>query len=384
MAKTGQFSNIGQIVRSIIHVFLPTIKVETKPHICLESRLLVVLIISQFLAATAGLAVLGLFEVYALVGYIFNTYLVGLMMLLLTSSGGLMLGMMHGLSPRIASLLCVSNMAAVCLVLQSLYLLNENSLILFITMTMVYLSVHAVLGPLKSVVFLCQSAFVSLIFYFIVKAGLTPPFESMGHVSSTTEQGMLLVGTVMLASTLLLGDWLKNLVNRYYKHQAMHDELTGLVNRRYFSHRLMEQMASSKRSGKFFGVIYADLNDFKKINDEYGHAVGDMVLKGVGMALASTLRLSDVGARIGGDEFAILIASETCSKELDMMKSRIRDAINQKVVIEGQEVAISASLGASLFPDDAKTLEDLLENADQKMYEEKALKNKYCTIGGEK
>ena len=150
-------------------------------------------------------------------------------------------------------------------------------------------------------------------------------------------------------------------------HQAFHDPLTGLANRALFHDRVRHALSRRRGDLSTLGVLYADLDEFKEINDTLGHAAGDALLRAIAERLLSFLRAFDTAARLGGDEFAILIDDIRRHDDVTSVAERIRRSFQEPFVIDGREVVASASVGIALAaPDD--TAEDLLRNADLAMY----------------
>ncbi|MCA1798322.1 MAG: EAL domain-containing protein [Xanthomonadaceae bacterium] len=162
------------------------------------------------------------------------------------------------------------------------------------------------------------------------------------------------------------------------EHLAFHDSLTELPNRAYFTRFLTQTIALSKRNGRQFGVFLLDLDRFKVINDTLGHGAGDELLREISSRLKSVLRESDFVARIGGDEFVILVPETTAERQLSRVAERILEATSRPVSLPGSEVRVTVSIGIALFPDDGGDHEALLKHADVAMYHAKAEgKNNY-------
>jgi len=151
-------------------------------------------------------------------------------------------------------------------------------------------------------------------------------------------------------------------------HQAFHDPLTGLANRALFVDRLSQARTRASGAGDAVGVLFADLDGFKTVNDSLGHAAGDQLLIIVGQRLATVVGATDTVARFGGDEFAILVEDVREPIELARMARRALDALERVVEVEGREVFITASIGIAVGLEES---EDLLRNADLAMYEAK-------------
>ena len=154
-------------------------------------------------------------------------------------------------------------------------------------------------------------------------------------------------------------------------HLATHDFLTGLPNRMLFEDRFNQSVARALRSGEKIAVVSIDLNKFKAVNDTYGHPVGDKVLIEAARRLGEALRSSDTCARIGGDEFGVI--TENIRNKGDVMRvmEKLTSALKDPVVEGNKEIWISASMGAALYPDNGKALEDLMRLADKALYQVK-------------
>jgi len=159
---------------------------------------------------------------------------------------------------------------------------------------------------------------------------------------------------------------------------ANYDSLTHLPNRRLLSDRLQQSLVRSDRSGKSTAICFLDLDGFKSVNDQLGHAVGDQVLVGVAQHLSAVLRADDTLARLGGDEFVLLLSDIASTEECAQVLERVLDATRQPIQAEGHAVALSASIGVSLYPSDNSDPDLLLRHADMAMYLAKqAGKNRY-------
>ncbi|MEH2180330.1 sensor domain-containing protein [Nostoc sp.] len=155
-------------------------------------------------------------------------------------------------------------------------------------------------------------------------------------------------------------------------HLAFHDALTGLPNRALFMNRLRQALDYSKRRSDYlFAVLFLDLDRFKLLNDSLGHIFGDQVLLAVAQKLQECLRFIDIAARLGGDEFIVLLEEIKDVKQAVAVAERIQQKLAQIVVIGGQEVFITASIGIVLSMTDCKQPEDFLRNADIAMYRAK-------------
>lgn len=153
-------------------------------------------------------------------------------------------------------------------------------------------------------------------------------------------------------------------------HLAHHDSLTGLPNRKHFYDRLKQALGMARRQGHLLAVMFLDLGDFKRINDNYGHHFGDQLLQMVGKRLAGCVRETDTLARMGGDEF-ILAFSINHPEDAGVAATKVLDAFDIPFTIEGESIRARASLGISLYPSDGEDMETLIRNADTAMYRAK-------------
>lgn len=156
------------------------------------------------------------------------------------------------------------------------------------------------------------------------------------------------------------------------EHQAAHDALTGLPNRRLLADRMEQAIARVQRSGLRVGLLMLDLDGFKHINDTLGHRVGDLLLIDAARRLVNCVRESDTVARVGGDEFMIVLPDIQGQDDLQLLAGKILERVREPYAIEGKELFVSGSVGLTLFPDDGATCEELLAHADAAMYRAKA------------
>ncbi len=154
-------------------------------------------------------------------------------------------------------------------------------------------------------------------------------------------------------------------------HNAHHDLLTGLPNRRLFLDRLDQEIKQAKRSKATIAVLFMDLDGFKDINDSLGHDAGDRTLSEVAERLTSCVREADTVARMGGDEFTVILTGAQQREDADLVARAIVSALEKPYQIEEQSVELSASIGVSFYPRDASGPLALLEAADQAMYKAK-------------
>jgi diguanylate cyclase (GGDEF)-like protein len=154
------------------------------------------------------------------------------------------------------------------------------------------------------------------------------------------------------------------------RHIAYHDSLTGLYNHRYFHEQLPHELERAVRYGHQMSIVMLDVNHFKEVNDRYGHLMGDQLLTFLGRLILENIRVSDVAARYGGDEFA-LILPETDGQSARMTAAKLGETISKRRdwgggLLEG--VALDVSYGVATYPIDAPDVEGLLVHADRALY----------------
>jgi diguanylate cyclase (GGDEF)-like protein/PAS domain S-box-containing protein len=154
-------------------------------------------------------------------------------------------------------------------------------------------------------------------------------------------------------------------------YQAYHDALTGLPNRTLFNDRLTMAVAHAQRKNQGLAVLFLDLDNFKQVNDSLGHAVGDLLLQSVARRLTRWLREEDTVARIGGDEFIILLQGTSGPDFAVHVAKRILASVSEPVVVKEHELYVTACVGITLYPHDGKDIETLVANADIAMYRAK-------------
>ena len=153
--------------------------------------------------------------------------------------------------------------------------------------------------------------------------------------------------------------------------RAQYDSLTTLLNRASLYERMDAEIARSVREGGSMAIVYLDLDRFKEINDRYGHGAGDMVLQNVSRQILNSIRRSDVAARIGGDEFVVLLPGMGDRAEAGRVADLMVNSIGQTSFFNGNELNAGASVGISIFPEDGTNADTLLNRADEYMYRNK-------------
>lgn len=151
-------------------------------------------------------------------------------------------------------------------------------------------------------------------------------------------------------------------------YQIHHDLLTELPNRALFKDRLQIAIAQAKRSNAQLAVMYMDLDRFKIINDSLGHLVGDQLLQAVARRLKNCLRTSDTLARVGGDEFNLLLPNINNAEDASIIAQKILSELEQPIIVDGIELYISFSIGIAIYPDNGNTIDTLIKHADTAMY----------------
>ncbi len=180
----------------------------------------------------------------------------------------------------------------------------------------------------------------------------------------TMQKFFVIIGMLLV----LLEDQTQRLEN-----DAMHDQLTGLPNRRLFNDRLVQALERARRTGKSAAVFVVDLNNFKHINDNHGHRTGDLVLTRAAAELRAKIRGSDTLARCGGDEFSIIVNDLGRPEDCERIAEMLRTAVAAVEVPDPHRFPLSGSIGYAVFPEDVGDVEALCEMADIRMYKDKRL-----------
>lgn len=175
----------------------------------------------------------------------------------------------------------------------------------------------------------------------------------------------------LLASQLSSSVMRQNMSDKIH-FQAFHDSLTKLPNRLKFENTLSELVSAAESEQEDFALLFLDLDGFKSVNDNQGHTIGDELLQSVAQRLTGCLHERDLLARMGGDEFAVLLRGVKSQESARSIALRLSNAIDQKFSVGKYKLKIGVSIGISFFPENGKTVDDLLRNADFAMYEAKA------------
>jgi len=157
-------------------------------------------------------------------------------------------------------------------------------------------------------------------------------------------------------------------IEEHIRHMAQYDALTNLPNRALFSDRLQQTFSTAKRTHEHFGLMFIDLDKFKPVNDTFGHAVGDLLLNEAAQRMQSCVRQSDTVARIGGDEFVVLLPSLKQDQDAQEVAEKIRHALNLPFELSGHTLNISSSIGVAIYPAHGDNENELVKHADIAMY----------------
>lgn len=208
--------------------------------------------------------------------------------------------------------------------------------------------------------------------YTAVTGKITIPVRAFFKAIRSSEE--LIVGGVGIVEDFTE----KKQSEKLIKHHATYDHLTGLPNRRLLNTHLSNEIARAERHGHYGALLFIDLDNFKTINDSLGHSVGDELLKVVAKRINECIRGEDTAARMGGDEFVILLTELDNTVALASYKAKgvaddIRLCLSSPCQIEGRDLHITPSIGVSIFPSPNQGVEDILKQADSAMYRAKAV-----------
>jgi diguanylate cyclase (GGDEF)-like protein len=212
--------------------------------------------------------------------------------------------------------------------------------------------------------FITIAGFLAWAFVFVVSpviAFVLPQVQIEREVWNLPKY-VVAVGMILL----LLEDQIE-----HNKFLALHDELTGLPNRRLFQDRLASALDRARRTGAQTALLLVDLDHFKKVNDTLGHHVGDLLLERVGAICTGRVRRSDTVARTGGDEFSVILEEPTSRADAEHVCHSLIQLLKEPLQLDDHTVRIGASVGIAIFPDDAADMESLCIEADLRMYENK-------------
>jgi diguanylate cyclase (GGDEF)-like protein len=208
------------------------------------------------------------------------------------------------------------------------------------------------------------AGFLAWAFVFVAAPGISTYFPSLHPENEVWNLPKYVVAVGMIL--LLLESQIE-----HNKYLALHDELTGLPNRRLFQDRLAGAIERAHRSGKQAALLLVDLDHFKQVNDTAGHHVGDLVLKHASEIFLGRVRRSDTVARTGGDEFSVILEEPTSREDAENVSLALIQLLSEPQEFDGHRVRIGASVGIAVYPEDAPDGEALCIAADRRMYVEK-------------
>jgi len=220
--------------------------------------------------------------------------------------------------------------------------------------------------------FVTLAGFLAWSAVFIVAPFLAAYFPALHPQSEVWNLPKYVVAVGMIL--LLLEDQIE-----HNKYLALHDDLTGLPNRRLFQDRLASALEHARRSGARAALLLIDLDQFKQVNDTVGHHVGDLLLQRVGQLFLGRVRRSDTVARTGGDEFSVILADPVTREDAARVGQMLASLLQQPQDVGGHIVSIGASVGVGVYPEDATDAESLCIAADLNMYADKTGPRKSST-----
>lgn len=197
---------------------------------------------------------------------------------------------------------------------------------------------------------------------------------SSKHIWQNKQKDLLIIISNILSDAII-----KVNAEKKIKSMAYYDGLTKLPNRLLFRERAEQAIARASRTGELIGIMFLDLDSFKSINDTMGHAGGDLLIQNVARLLLNSVRKSDTVARFGGDEFLIMLNGVSDLEEVVKAAENVMELFRNPVILNGQELFITASVGVAMYPVDGQDMELLVKNADIAMYNAKSRgKNQYA------
>jgi diguanylate cyclase (GGDEF)-like protein/PAS domain S-box-containing protein len=200
---------------------------------------------------------------------------------------------------------------------------------------------------------------------------LVPSTEREGWVSAVYRPHSDANGKIVGVIGLIRDITERKTAEQQIEYQAYHDALTGLANRRLFQEHLSLALALAQRRHALVGVLFLDLDHFKLINDSLGHTVGDALLKQVGKRLRAAVREGDTVARVGGDEFTIVLQEIARPDDAASVAKKVLRNIAEPIEVNGHKLYVTTSIGVTVYPQDGEDPETLLRNADTAMYRAK-------------
>jgi diguanylate cyclase (GGDEF)-like protein len=198
---------------------------------------------------------------------------------------------------------------------------------------------------------------------------ILPQNHSMAMLMAIVGLAVAVVSIIIIYAEMnkTLRQSLQN-TNSELAHLSSHDQLTRLPNRRFYDERISHALGRAARNQGITGLMFIDLNEFKKINDTHGHGAGDKLLIAVAQRIQNSLRETDLVARLGGDEFVVVLEDVNSPEEITRIAHKLSHAIEQPLHVRQQILKFSASIGVAIFPIDGRQKQELEEKADRAMY----------------
>lgn len=198
-------------------------------------------------------------------------------------------------------------------------------------------------------------------------------FPAWQHVCPVRDEGGQVTHYVLTFSDISM----IRTAEAHIHHLAFHDALTGLGNRHMLRGRLEEELRRTGRTGNPLALLFVDLDNFKHVNDAYGHAAGDALISTIGQRIAAHLRSSDLAVRLGGDEFVVIAPDLPRTEDAALIAQKLLDDIHKPLLLKGESVQIGASIGIAIHPDDGEDVDALMQAADSAMYQAKG-RGRHC------
>jgi len=229
-------------------------------------------------------------------------------------------------------------------------------------MTVAVIDVYFIQSDVQNLVYGFMPIFVSVWFMHLYEALLEHYVKLLKHSNNTLE-------VTVQKRTAILEDQ-----HNVLDYQAHYDPLTELPNRMKFQKDIQDVMYNAHKYQHNFALLFIDLDQFKKINDSYGHDIGDQVIRTLASRLKKVIDSEHKLARLGGDEFTVLVEKYKYDKDLEYLAKKVIDIIQKPIIINKITMFISCSIGISLYPDDTSSYQDMIKYADTAMYKAKELK----------
>ncbi len=234
----------------------------------------------------------------------------------------------------------------------------------------------------QSMVLAAIVLFLSVAIHVVFRANVLKPINKLIAASEDVSRGQFtLVETkardelgVLARAFNVMTEAVKREQAKLHR-QANFDGLTGLPNRMMAFDRIKQEISRAKRSAQRFAVFFIDLDNFKNVNDSMGHAVGDELLIAIGARVQACIRDSDIVARLGGDEFVVLAPDIASDAKAEELAERLIKAVSEPQLLAGRKVVAHCSIGIAIYPDNGESMEELMANADNAMYQAKSTRD---------